>query len=298
MFRPVRARRSVLYVPASNPKALAKLPSLDADAVIIDLEDAVAPSAKEAAREALRGLKAVRPRGELIVRINALSSEWGAEDFLASRALKPDAILLPKVETPRHVLDAMDALNETDAPPEIRLWAMIETPKAVLNLAMIAELGAVGAARLDCFVTGTNDLAKDTGVASRAFMLPWLMQIILAARAAGLDVIDGVYNSFADQAGFAAECTEAAAMGFDGKSLIHPAQIAAANAAFSPSAEALAEAHALVAAFALPENAGKGVIALDGRMAERLHLARAERLLARGPLSPLAGEMADRPEGV
>ncbi|MER8829734.1 CoA ester lyase [Mesorhizobium sp. M0938] len=286
-----RPRRSVLYIPASNDKALAKLASLTCDAVIIDLEDAVAPADKVSAREKLAGIFADRPvandygrRCEMVVRINALSSEWGADDLLAAARCEPDAILLPKVDTPRDVLEPGDVLDDNFAPDAVKLWAMIETPKALLNIGPIAELGRDPASRLTCFVAGTNDLIKDTGILAtpdRRYLTPWLMQMVLAARAGGLDLLDGVFNDFRDLDAFASECGEAAAMGFDGKSLIHPAQIEAANRAFAPSAEALAEARSVKEAFALAENAGKGVIALNGKMVERLHLAQAEKLLAK-----------------
>jgi len=281
-----RSRRAVLYVPASNEKAIAKVTSLACDAVIFDLEDAVAPEEKAVARERLRNWFASRPEKtpELVIRVNPLASEWGTEDLLAARACAPDAILLPKVNTPRDIHDFDDALDETDAPEGMRLWIMIETPKAMLNLGALAEFGRDRAARLDCFVAGTNDLVKETGVLAtpdRHYIAPWLMQMVLAARAGGLDVLDGVSNDFRDLAAFTRECTEGAAMGFDGKTLIHPAQIEPALKAFSPSPEAVAEAEAIRTAFARPENAGKGVISLDGRMVERLHLAQAERLLGR-----------------
>ncbi|CCV10556.1 CoA ester lyase [Mesorhizobium sp. STM 4661] len=281
-----RPRRSVLYVPASNGKALAKLPALACDAVIIDLENAVAPADKIAAREKLAGIFADRAgrRCEMVVRVNALASEWGADDLMAAVRCEPDGILLPKVDTPRDILEAGDVLDDNFAPDEVKLWAMIETPKALLNIGAIAELGRDPASRLSCFVAGTNDLVKDTGILAtpdRRYLVPWLMQMVLAARAGGLDVLDGVSNDFRDSDAFARECAEAAAMGFDGKSLIHPAQIEAANRAFAPSPEALAEARAVKDAFSLAENTGKDVIALNGRMVERLHLAQAEKLLAK-----------------
>lgn len=281
----IRPRRSALYVPAVNDRALAKTGRLTCDVIIIDLEDSVAPCEKVVARRKLAAIFAARPqRAEMVVRINALSSEWGAEDLAAAIACKPDAILLPKVDTARDVLGAGDFLDEADEDAAIALWAMIETPKGLLNSATIAELGRDPASRLACFVAGTNDLAKETGVAltpDRRYFLPWLMQMVLAARAGGLDLIDGVYNDFRDTEGFSRECAEAANMGFDGKTLIHPAQIEAANAVFAPSQGAVAEARAIAAAFALPENRDKGVIALNGRMVERLHLAQAEKLLAK-----------------
>jgi citrate lyase subunit beta/citryl-CoA lyase len=286
-----RPRRSVLYVPASNDKALAKIAQLPCDAIIIDLEDAVAPADKIAAREKLAGIFANRPVAnhigrlcEMIVRINALSSEWGADDLLAAANCEPDGILLPKVDTPRDLLEAGDVLDDNFAPDGVKLWAMIETPKALLNIGAIAELGRDPASRLTCFVAGTNDLVKETGVLAtpdRRYLVPWLMQMVLAARAGGIDMLDGVSNDFRDFDAFARECKEAAAMGFDGKSLIHPAQIEAANRAFAPSTEAVAEARLVKDTFALPENAGKGVITLDGKMVERLHLAQAEKLLAK-----------------
>jgi len=281
-----RLRRSVLYVPATNEKALAKLPSLDCDVAIVDLEDSVAPERKQAARERMRDFFRESERGgkEMVIRINALSGEWGAEDLIAARACRPDAILLPKVDTPRDVLDANDALDEMDAPASLKLWAMVETPRAMLNLGAIAELGRDPSARLECFVAGTNDLVKETGVlatADRRYLMPWLMQMVLAARAGGLDMLDGVSNDFRDAEAFARECGEARAMGFDGKTLIHPAQIGPANAVFSPSETEVAEAEEIAAAFAKPENAGRGAISIDGRMVERLHLEQTGRVLAK-----------------
>jgi citrate lyase subunit beta/citryl-CoA lyase len=281
-----RPRRAVLFVPASNEKAIAKLPSLTCDAVIFDLEDAVAPEAKAAARERLKAWFAARPQDgpECVIRVNPLASEWGPDDLRAACVCAPDAILLPKVNTPRDVHDFDDALDDANAPENLGLWIMVETPKAMLNIGMLAEFGRDRAARLDCFVAGTNDLIKDTGVLAtpdRRYVVPWLLQMVLAASAGGLDVLDSVSNNFRDLDAFARECAEGAAMGFDGKTLIHPAQIEPALAAFSPLAEAIAEAEKVRSAFSLPENAGKGVISIDGTMVERLHLAQAERLLAR-----------------
>ncbi|MGC4024333.1 MAG: CoA ester lyase [Mesorhizobium sp.] len=280
-FRP---RRSVLYVPASNEKALAKAASLNCDAIIFDLEDAVAPAEKASARERLKQVFSTFPKGgaEKVIRINGLSSEWGADDLAVARACHPDAVLLPKVDTPRDIHDVDDALDEEDA--DLRIWAMIETPRAMLNLGPIAELGRDRAARLTCLVAGTNDLAKETGIAvtnDRRFLAPHLAHIIMAARAGGLDVLDGPFNDFSNATVFEDQCRQAAQMGFDGKTLIHPSQIEVANEVFAPPPEALEEARAVVAAFAVPENAGKGVISLNGRMVERLHLIQAERLIAK-----------------
>lgn len=285
-IRPPRPRRSVLYVPATNEKALAKIASLSCDCVIVDLEDSVAPERKQEARERLKVFFSGREKDgrEMVIRVNALSSEWGADDLRAARECRPHGILLPKVETARDILEANDALDETDARPSLWLWAMIETPRAMLNIGAIAALGRDRGARLSCLVAGTNDLVKETGILAapdRRYLTPWLMQMVLAARAGSLDVLDGVHNDFSDLDGFARECAEARNMGFDGKTLIHPAQIGPANAAFSPSETQVAEALAIRAAFALPENAGRGAISLEGKMVERLHLDQAERLLTK-----------------
>lgn len=284
-----RPRRSVLFVPATNDKAIAKLPQLACDTVIFDLEDAVLPEQKAAARDRLAKFFAERPQRarEYVVRINSLKSPWGADDLAAASGWATDGVVLPKIETPRDLLEANDVLDEADAPDTLKLWAMIETPRALVNLAAIAELGRDPAARLSCLIAGLNDLAKDTGVMitpDRRYLQPWLLQMVLCARAGGVDMLDSVSNDFRDLDSFAAECGEAAAMGFSGKTVIHPAQIGPANAAFSPSAEALAEARAVVGAFALPENASRGVISLGGRMVERLHLVQAEKMLARAAM--------------
>jgi citrate lyase subunit beta/citryl-CoA lyase len=221
---------------------------------------------------------------EWIVRINALSGEWGTEDFLAARSIQPDAILLPKVDGPEDIRIAEEALEQTDAPEDVALWAMVETPRCMMALSAIADHARQPSSQLSCLVAGTNDLAKETGLKpgpGRANLLPILTGMVMAARAGGVDVLDGVSNDFRDLDAFSAECRQAAELGFDGKTLIHPAQIAPALAAFSPSAEEIAEAKRVVASFAEPENAGKGVISLDGRMVERLHLEQAERLLAK-----------------
>ncbi|WP_223477585.1 HpcH/HpaI aldolase/citrate lyase family protein [Oricola indica] len=282
--RPLRLRRSVLYVPASNEKAVAKTVSLPCDAVIYDLEDAVAPAAKEEARERLRDHFKANPKSrcERVIRINSLSSAFGPEDFLAARACKPDAILIPKVDLPRDIADVADMLAETDAADTIRLWAMMETPKAFLNVGQIAEWGETPGSRLDCLVAGTNDLAKDLRLPGRdhAVLGPLMADLVLSARAFGLDVLDGVFNAFRDEEGFRSECGRSVAMGFDGKTLIHPGQIAVANEIFGISETREAEANAIVEAFERPENRDAGVIGLDGRMVERLHLEEARRTLA------------------
>ena len=282
--RPVRTRRSVLYVPAANAKAVAKAETLDCDTIVFDLEDAVAPDAKTDARERLRAHFRTHPesRKERVIRINALATDYGTEDLLAARGCMPDAILIPKVDVPQHVGEVAEALAQTDAPDTLRLWAMMETPKSLLNAAAIAQAGETTGSRFDCMVVGTNDLAKDLRMpgVDRAALRPHLAQLVLAARAYGIDIIDGVFNAFRDEVGFASECAEGVAMGFDGKTVIHPAQICRANSAFGVSPAREAAAADIVAAFELPENSAAGVIALDGHMVERLHLDEARRTLA------------------
>lgn len=287
--RPVRSRRTVLYVPADNDRAMEKSLTLPADAVIYDLEDAIIPEKKAEARENLRNFfKENFPNGtdksgrEVLIRMNLLSTEWGAEDLLAIRAIMPSAIVLPKVSEPDDIIEVNDALSEMDAPQDLRIWAMIETARGILNVAKIAQHARTPGNRLDCFVAGTNDLIKETNVSpveGRPYLSNWLSQIVLAARAYGLDIIDGVYNDFRDAEGFESACLDGRAMGFDGKSVIHPAQLDAANRVFGISEDDLLEANAVVQAFALPENHDVGVIQLDGRMVERLHLEMAEKLI-------------------
>lgn len=282
---PVRLRRSVLCVPADNERALAKVSSLSPDAVIYDLEDAVLPERKADARHALvRLLADVAPGIERIVRINSLASGFGEADLEALSACRFDAVLLPKVEGPRDILDIAEGLDEGNGPEDLRLWAMIETPRGVLNVAAIAEAGRTRGGRLDCLIPGLNDLRKETGVAAlsgRGYLVPWLMQILLAGRGSGLDVLDAVFNDIGDADGFAQECAAGRDMGFDGKMLIHPQQIAPANSAFGPSVQDEAEALEIVAAFAHPDNAGRSVIVHKGKMVEALHLEQAMTCLAK-----------------
>jgi len=278
---PERPRRSALFLPASSPRAIAKARQLPADVIILDLEDAVAPEAKEAARAA--AMAALREGGfgtrEVVVRVNALGTPWGAADIAAMAGSGVDAVLVPKIATPADIA-AYDAAL-AGAPPHMALWAMIETCGAVLRL---DALGAMAAhTRLGLWVLGTNDLARElrgTLALGRAAFLPFLAQAVAAARAHGLGILDGVYNDFDDLAAFTAEAEQGRMFGCDGKSLIHPSQIAPANAVFAPSATELAWAHAVIAAFAAPENAGKGAIRVAGRMTEPLHLAEAHRLVA------------------
>lgn len=285
MTRIAKPRRSVLYVPATNQKALLKAGTLACDAVIYDLEDAVAPSAKSEAREALRTHFAQRgsTSAEQVIRINAAQTQWGADDLSAAIEAQPDAILLPKVQRTEEILSVADALRGSGL-QSVRLWAMIETPLGIVNIKDIAALGEEANSRLDCFVVGTNDLAKEAGIPipeGRSQLSAWLMQIVIHARAFGIDVVDGVYNDFRDGAGFEAECAAGVLMGFDGKTLIHPNQIAPANEKFSPNPDAIAEAEEIVSAFQRPENADKGVISIDGKMVERLHLEIARKTIAK-----------------
>lgn len=281
----IRPRRSLLYVPGNNTRALEKAGGLACDGVIIDLEDSVLPEAKSEARERAAAAIATRKFGrrEVIVRINGPESRWWLDDLAMVAAVSPDGVLVPKVAAARHLQTIADRLNDISADRAIRLWAMIELPVAVLNAGEIASAAADGETRLAGFVVGPNDLVRETHarmVTGRAPMLTWLSVCVLAARAYGLSVIDGVYNDFKDGEGFARECEQARDMGFDGKSLIHPSQIAPSNACFAPGAAEIARARRVIAAFADPANAGRGVIQLDGEMVERLHLEIAQRTVA------------------
>jgi citrate lyase subunit beta / citryl-CoA lyase len=281
----VRPRRSVLYMPGSNARALEKARTLPADALILDLEDAVAPDAKVLARQQVTAAVAAGGFGgrEVVVRVNGLDTPWGEADMRAVAAVGPDAVLIPKVSSPAHVARAASLLTSGGAPATTRLWAMMETPLAMLTALPIASAAADPANRLACFVMGTNDLAKETRarlVPGRAPFQPWLQTCLAAARAYGLDIIDGVFNGIADEGGFRAECEEGRDLGFDGKTLIHPNQIAVANHVFAPSAEEVDRARAVIAAFAQPENRDKGALQVEGRMIERLHAEIGRRTVA------------------
>jgi len=275
-----RPRRSLLYMPASNARAIQKARELACDGVILDLEDSVAPEAKPEARAAAMAAVAAGFGGrEVVVRCNGLDTEWGAADVQAIARAAPDVMLAPKVSSPAeaHAYDRALA----GAPERTRLWIMVETARAVAGIEEIVQ--AAAATRLAGLVIGPNDLALDLRLKpghARAALRPVLSRVIVAARAHGLLAFGGAFNAMDDEAGLAAECAEEAGWGFDGKTLIHPRQIGIANAAFSPSPEEIAWARAVVAAFSVPEAAGKGAIRLDGRMIERLHLKAAERLLA------------------
>lgn len=273
-----RPRRSALYMPAANARAVEKARSLPCDVVILDLEDAVAPEAKAQARAMAVG--AVKAGGfgarEVAIRVNGLDTPWGADDLKAAAAARPAAVLAPKVSSAADVARYDQALADPT-----RLWVMIETCASLFQLEAIAA--AAKTTRLSAFVIGTNDLAKEMGCRPGVDRLPLLGGLglaVAAARAHGLAILDGVYNEIADAEGLVRQCRQGADFGFDGKTLIHPSQIEPANRAFSPEPEAVAWARAVVGAFDLPENADKGVLKLDGRMVERLHLGEARRTLA------------------
>jgi citrate lyase subunit beta/citryl-CoA lyase len=280
-----RPRRSVLYMPGSNARAIEKARTLPADGVIIDLEDAVAPDAKVAAREQVAA--AVKQGGfgsrEVFIRVNGIDTPWHSDDVTAAALAAPDAILVPKVNSSEQLEILGQRLLDMKADRKIRIWAMIETPAAILNIVDIAAAAKDSETRLAGFVLGTNDLAKETSarlVPGRAPMLPWLTSAILAARAYGIDILDGVYNDLKNEDGFKAECEQGRDLGFDGKTLIHPGQVALANALFAPDDAELTQARSIIAAFAEPENQGKGAIQLGGRMVELLHAEMARRVVA------------------
>ena len=281
----VRPRRSVLYMPGSNERALEKAKSIAADALILDLEDAVAPDAKVEARAKV--CAAVKGGGygrrELVIRVNALETPWGTDDFRAACEAAPDAILVPKVSHPGDIISAAKIVKSVHASERTRLWAMMETPMAIVNASAIAATGADRENRLSCLVMGTNDLLKESrarALHNRFAVVPWLAMTIVAARAYGLDILDGVYNDFKDDAGLREECEHGRTLGMDGKTLIHPSQVAPTNEIFSPNEEEVSWSRKIIAAFELPENARKGVITVEGRMVERLHLVMAARTVA------------------
>jgi len=281
----VRPRRSVLYMPGSNERALEKAKSIPADVLIFDLEDSVAPDAKPSAREQVAS--AVRNGGygarEIVIRVNALETPWGAGDLLAACAAAPDAILVPKVVHPGDVISVAKLLQGVHAPDKVRLWAMMETPMAILNARAIAATAVHAENRLSCLVMGTNDLIKESrarALHDRFAIVPWLAMTLVAARAYRLDILDGVYNDFRDETGLRQECEHGRTLGMDGKTLIHPSQVRPCNEIFSPTGEEIDWSRKIIRAFAAPENARKGVIVVESRMVERLHLAMAERTVA------------------
>jgi citrate lyase subunit beta / citryl-CoA lyase len=278
----VRPRRSVLYMPGSNARALDKAKTLPADGVILDLEDSVAPDAKDAARKQVS--EAVKAGGfgprEVFIRTNGIDTTWFSDDLTAAAHAAPDGIVVPKISSPDQLEQIGQRLLDMHTDARTRVWAMIESPLAVFNVLPIAACATDSETRLAGFVLGTNDIAKDTRarqVPGRWPMIGWLMNVIAAARVYGIDVLDGVYNTIGDAEGFAKECEQARDMGFDGKTLIHPNQIEPCNQAFTPGADEVAQARKMIAAFDLPENASKGVVQIEGRMVERLHAEMARR---------------------
>jgi citrate lyase subunit beta / citryl-CoA lyase len=281
----IRPRRSVLYMPGSNVRALEKAKTLPVDGVIVDLEDSVAPEAKETARK--QAADAVKAGGfggrEVFIRVNGVDSPWHADDLSAAARAAPDVILVSKVSSPDTLELIGRRLLDMGTDRKTRVWAMIETPLAIFNILSIAAEARDSETRLSGFVMGTNDLAKDTRarlVPGRAPMLPWLSMCVAAARVHGIDILDGVYNDIGNADGFINECRQGVDLGFDGKTLIHPSQIELCNTAFSPSPAEVEWARKMIKAFELPENRGKGVVSIDGRMVERLHADMARRTVA------------------
>lgn len=276
----LRPRRSVLYMPGSNPRALEKARELSADVLILDLEDAVAPEKKPEARELI--IAAIKSGGygrrELVVRVNGLDTPWGADDIRAMAIIGADAICLPKVETAQQVQQAARLLEAAGAPESLKIWIMAETPKGILNI----QSSAAASERLTAIMMGTSDLAKDLRVPhspGRAGFLTSLGLCVLAARANQLDIIDGVHIDLDDDAGLLAVCEQGRELGFDGKSLIHPKQLAAANQVFAPSAADIERANKIIAAWKDAEAQQLGVVLVDGKLVESLHVEEAKRLL-------------------
>ena len=277
-----RPRRSCLYMPGSNARAIEKAKSLDADVLIFDLEDAVAPDEKEAARQLVCDAVAAGGFGarEVVIRINDLNTEWGKDDLKSAVNSCPDVILTPKVSGARDVEQIDVATTKSGANDDLKLWVMIETPSAILNIAEIA--GMAPHSRLSGFIMGTNDLAKELRIQptpDRSAFQSALNLSVIAARANDIVVIDGVFNDIGNNQGFLDECTQGRVLGFDGKTLIHPSQIDECNRTFSPSSDEIDRAREIVAAFEIPENKGKGVVSVDGKMTELLHLEEARRIL-------------------
>ncbi len=281
MGHSIHPRRSILYMPGSNRRALDKGQTLPADGLILDLEDAVAPDAKETARTAIRAALAARPahsRRELVVRVNGLDTPWGREDLVAMATTSADAILLPKVESADLVRRSCAILDAAGASADLSVWCMIETPRSILHAEAIADHPRVG-----CLVMGTSDLTKDLLAQHTPMRLPVLVSLgtcLLAARAAGIAILDGVYLDLDDEKGFRASCCQGRELGFDGKTLIHPKQLATANAAFGPSTEEIGRARTIIAAFEEAQADGRGLVVVDGKLVENLHVAEAKRLIA------------------
>ena len=281
----IRPRRSLLFMPGSNARALEKARNLHADVLILDLEDSVAPDAKALARDQIAQAIAAKGFGkrEVWIRTNSIDTPWFADDVAMAGNARPDGILVPKVSTVEDLKAIGDRLAAINADASINVWAMIETARAVLDADKLAAASRDPKTRLAGFVFGPNDIARETRIRmqpGRAAMIPMITHCILATRAHGLEILDGPYSDFSNIDGFGQECTQGRDLGFDGKTLIHPGQIEACNAIFTPPAEEVAEARKIIAAFERPENASKGAIQLDGRMVERLHADIAARTIA------------------
>jgi citrate lyase subunit beta/citryl-CoA lyase len=279
-----RPRRSLLFMPGSNARALEKARNLPADGLILDIEDSVAPDAKAKAREQIALAVAAKGFGkrEVWIRINSLDSPWWGDDVAMAGTAKPDGVLVPKVSSVADLAKVGARLQEIGADPSIKVWAMIETARGVLDAAQLAAASRDPKTRLAGFVFGPNDISRETRIKmqpGRAAMIPMITHCILASRAHGLEILDGPYGDFSNVDGFALECAQARDLGFDGKTLIHPGQIEACNAIFTPPAEEVARARRIIAAFELPENAARGAIQLDGQMVERLHAEMARRTI-------------------
>jgi citrate lyase subunit beta/citryl-CoA lyase len=281
----IRPRRSLLFMPGSNARALEKARNLHADVLILDLEDSVAPDAKALARDQIAQAIAAKGFGkrEVWIRTNSIDTPWFADDVAMAGKARPDGILVPKVSTTEDLKAISDRLAAINADASIKVWAMIETARAVLDADKLAAASRDPKTRLAGFVFGPNDIARETRIRmqpGRAAMIPMITHCILATRAHGLEILDGPYSDFSNIDGFAHECTQGRDLGFDGKTLIHPGQIEACNAIFTPPAEEVAEARKIIAAFERPENSSKGATQLDGRMVERLHADMAKRTIA------------------
>src|SRR5438067_10425455 len=280
-----RPRRSLLFMPGSNARALEKARVLPADCLILDFEDSVAPDSKAKAREQIAEAIAAKGFGkrEIWIRTNSLESPWWADDVAMAGQAKPGGILVPKVSSEDELNKVGDRLRAIGADPSIKVWAMVETARAVLDADKLAAASRDPKTRLAGFVFGPNDISRETRIKmqpGRAAMMPMITQCILATRAHGLEILDGTYSDISNVDGFALECAQGRDLGFDGKTLIHPGQIVACNAIFTPPAEEVAHARRIIAAFERPENASRGAIQLDGQMVERLHADMARRTIA------------------
>ena len=281
----IRPRRSLLFMPGSNARALEKARNLPADGIILDLEDSVAPDAKALARDQIAQAIAEKAFGkrELLIRVNALDSPWWIDDVTMAGKAAPDGILVPKISSVKDLNAIADRLSDINADASIKVWAMIETARGVLHAEEIAAASRDSETRLAGFVFGAHDISRETRIRmqpGRAAMIPMITHCILAARAYGLEILDGPYSDFSNVEGFALECAQARDLGFDGKTLIHPGQIVSCNAIFTPPEEEVAHARKIIAAFERPENASRGAIQLDGQMVERLHAEMAKRMIA------------------